>query len=120
MEGAVLAERSLNMADKIQVSTPELQACAGEYLMSLQTLQEAVSEYRNALEALKSDWTGVAFAAMMAHVVDLTGKIVGSFERVTDAVSELGDVSDLFEENENKLKNKFSSQDVGTKSPFAG
>lgn len=108
------------MADDIRVVDSELQACAGEYMQSLSTLNEAVREYREALEALKSDWTGRAFAIMSAHVANLTMKIYSSFDRVTDAIKELGDVEQLFEENEQKLKSRFANQDVGTKSPFVG
>lgn len=108
------------MADDIRVVDSELHACAGEYMQSLSTLNEAVHEYREALEALKSDWTGRAFAIMSAHVANLTMKIFESFERVTDAIKELGDVGNLFEENENKIKTRFANQDVGTKSPFGG
>ena len=108
------------MADDIRVVDSELQACANEYRQSLQTLNEAVREYQEALNALKSDWTGRAFAIMSAHVAELTAKIVGSFERVNDAISELGEVEVLFEENEVKQKAKFMNQDTGTKSPFGG
>jgi len=108
------------MADDIRVVDSELQACASEYVQSLSTLNEAVREYREALEALKSDWTGRAFAIMSAHVANLTMKIFSSFDRVTDAIKELGDVEQMFEENENKLKTRFVNQDVGTKSPFGG
>ena len=108
------------MADDIRVVDSELQACASEYVQSLSTLNEAVREYREALEALKSDWTGRAFAIMSAHVANLTMKIMGSFERVTDAIKELGDVEQMFEENESKLKARFSNQDTGTKSPLGG
>ena len=106
------------MADDIRVVDSELQACANEYRQSLETLNDAVREYRDALDALQNDWTGRAFAIMSAHVVNLTMKIMGSFERVTDAIKELGDVENLFNENEAKLVSKFNNQDTGIKSPF--
>ncbi|MGN0996880.1 MAG: WXG100 family type VII secretion target [Candidatus Ventricola sp.] len=108
------------MANEIRVVDSELQACANEYRQSLRTLNDAVREYQSALNALRTDWTGRAFAIMSAHVVNLTGKIINSFERVNDAISELGEVEALFEENEQKQKSKFMSQDTGTKSPFGG
>lgn len=108
------------MADEIRVVDSELQACAREYMQSLDTLTDAVHEYKEALEALKSDWTGRAFIIMSGHVANLTQKIFGSFERVTDAIKELGDVERVFEENEKKISTTMKNQDVGTKSPFGG
>ena len=108
------------MADQIRVVDSELQECAKEYTASLGTLQEAVREYVDALDALRSDWTGRAFAIMSGHVINLTTKLTESFERVTDAVTELTQVEQLFEENEARQKSVYNSQDVGTKSPFGG
>ena len=108
------------MANNIVVDRERLQTCVSEYNQSLETLNEAVNEYRDALDALRSDWTGRAFAIMSAHVANLTLKITGSFERVTDAIKELGDVENLFAQNEEKLKTGFMNQDTGTKSPFGG
>lgn len=108
------------MANDIRVVDSELQACAAEYAQSLQTLNEAVREYQQALSALQSDWTGRAFLIMSGHVAQLTEKIIKSFDRVNDAIGELGEVEELFNENENKQRTRFANQDVGTKSPFGG
>lgn len=108
------------MADNIVVYDQDLQACAREYTQALETLNEAVREYNQALEALRSDWTGRAFAIMSGHVANLTSKIMGSFERVTDAIKELGDVANIFNENEDKLLSRMKNQDTGTKSLFVG
>lgn len=106
------------MADDIRVVDSELQQCAAEYKASLQTLGEAVREYQQAIEALSHDWTGRAAVIMCGHVISLAGKIFESFDRVNDAIDELGGVEELFEANEAKQKNVYANQDVGTKSPF--
>lgn len=108
------------MADKIEVSSFELQNCASRYAESLQTLQEAVHDYTSALEALRQDWTGKAALIVMGNIVSLTSKIVKSFDRVNDAIKELNTAETMYDENEAKQQNKYNSIDVGVKSPFAG
>lgn len=108
------------MANDIRVPGSELQACAAEYAQSLQTLNEAVREYQQALNALKSDWTGRAAVIMSGNAAQLAVRIAELFERVTDGITELGEVEVLFNENESGLKARFANQDVGSKSPFGG
>lgn len=108
------------MADKIRVESTELEACVASYKKSLETLNDAVQTYEQALDALSNDWTGAAFAIMSGKVVQMVSQIKNSFERVNDAISELEEAKNLFNENEQKLSTDFSNLDVGTKSPFAG
>lgn len=108
------------MADNIRVVDSELQACVTAYRNAFQTLQSCVRLYETALNALKSDWTGRAFAIMLVKVVDLITKIKESFDRVNDAMSELQQVEALFEENEQKLQSNFNALDAGSASPFNG
>ena len=107
-------------ANNIVVSDSELQACVAAYKSSLETLQNAVQAYENALNALRSDWTGKAFVMMVGKVVDLISKIKASYERVNDAISELNAVKAEFIENEAKLKGNFNALDAGSVSPFNG
>lgn len=108
------------MPDRIVVESSELQTCAREYRQAQDVIEQAVREYADALNALRSDWSGDAFEIMHAHVEDLKEKITASIERVNDAIKELGDVEVLFAENENKIKTRATNQDVGTKSRFIG
>lgn len=108
------------MADIIDVSSVELQACASKYTQCLQQLQEAVNDYRNAIDALKQDWTGAAALIVLGNIVNLTGKIIKSFDRVNDAVKELGVAENLYDENEQKQQGVYNAIDVGVKSPFQG
>ena len=107
------------MADKIYVVDTELDACAAAYKNSLETLRSAVQTYEQALNALQNDWTGRAFVIMAGKVAHLTMSIAKSFDRVYDAVSELGGVKTVFNEKEQQLKSKIDSLEVGSKSPFA-
>ena len=108
------------MADRIEVSSPELQACASKYAQTLQQLHEAVNDYHRAIDALSQDWTGAAALIVLGNVLNLTGKITESFDRVTDAIKELNTAESLYDENENKQQGVYNAIDVGVKSPFAG
>ena len=88
--------------------------------LCLQQLQEAVNDYRNAIDALKQDWTGAAALIVLGNIVNLTGKIIKSFDRVNDAVKELGVAENLYDENEQKQQGVYNAIDVGMKSPFQG
>lgn len=108
------------MADKIVVIDSEFHACIAAYRSSLQTMQNAVQAFENALDALRGDWTGRAALMMAGKVLDLIVKIKQSFERINDATSELNAVDALFTENEEKLTSNFNSLDAGSVSPFNG
>lgn len=108
------------MADQIRVESSELEACVAAYKTSLNTLEDAVNTYERALDALRNDWTGRAFAAMSAKVLSLVLQIRNSFQRVNDAMEELNFTKDLFEQNETGIKTNINSLEEGTKSPFEG
>lgn len=108
------------MADKIRVESTELEACVAAYRKSLETLNDSVHTYEQALDALRNDWTGRAFVLMSGKVAQMVMQIKNSFERVNDAISELEETKNLFNENESKLASNFNNLDAGNKSPFAG
>lgn len=108
------------MADYIDYKSSDLEACAAAYRGSLQKLQTAVSTYEQALNALRSDWTGKAFIIMAGKVVTMVLRIKESFDRVTDAMDELGQVQALMDETEQTNVTKMSGLEVGSESPFGG
>ncbi len=108
------------MADKIVQTSESMLACVSAYTSALSTLQDCVREFQNAINALENDYTGAAFAIMLVKVLDLIAKITKSFDRVQDAIKELGQVRELFEENEQKQQAMYANLDTGTKSPFVG
>lgn len=105
------------MADKINVSSADLSACAARYTMAGAKLVQCTVTYTQALAALSSDWTGKAFAIMSIKVAQMVKNLAESYTKCLDAVSELTDVKEQFEETENALKGTFSGLDVGD-SPF--
>lgn len=106
------------MADIIRVDSSDLQQCASKYTSALATLKDAYNAYTKSLNALRSDWTGRAFVIMSGKVAAMGVNIAKSFEKLTDAVSELNEVSELNQDTESDIKSKVSSQQVGNESPF--
>lgn len=106
------------MADIIRVDSADLQQCASKYLSALGTLKDAYNAYIKSLNALNSDWTGRAFLIMSGKVASMGKNIARSFEKLTDAVTELNAVSELNQETESGIKSQVASQQVGTESPF--
>lgn len=106
------------MADIQKVSVQDIEACKVRYLTALSTLQECVAKYEKSLNDLSNDYTGRAFVIMSAKVVKMSLDLKKSFEKLTDVVSELGEVKDIYEENESNISSRANSLDVGTASPF--
>lgn len=106
------------MADIIRADSAELQQCASKYLSALATLKDAYAAYTKSLNALRSDWTGRAFVIMSGKVATMGINIAKSFEKLTDAVSELNEVRELNQETESGIKSQIGNQQVGNESPF--
>ena len=106
------------MADKQKVSVQDIEACKARYLSSLSTLQDSVAKYEKSLMDLSSDYTGAAFAIMSAKVIKRGADLKRSFDKLKDAVTELGEVKDIYEENEQNISNSANNLDVGAESPF--
>lgn len=105
------------MAERIQVSSEDLQACAAAYAQAAQKLMQASQTYSQALQRLSSDWTGRAFAIMSTKVFAMLKNLGQSYHKCVDAISELIAVKGMFEENEASIQSNVNALDVGT-SPF--
>ena len=106
------------MANQITVSPEEIRATASRYQSELQTVMDGFQSYVNAINKLSNDWTGVAFAAMSAKVAVLTRNLYAAHDRINDAVSELKQSADLYEQVENDLGGKMGSIEAGSPPPF--
>lgn len=106
------------MADRIIVSSEEIQQCISKYRSALDVVKDAYSLYTKSLEALRSDWTGKAFAIMAAKAALMYLNISKSFNNIEDAMSELNAIAELAQDTENAIKGTISKQDVGNTSPF--
>jgi uncharacterized protein YukE len=105
------------MADHINVESSALTACAVRYTLAGVKLMQCTATYTQALGNLASDWTGKAFAIMSIKVAQMVKNLAESYAKCYDAIKELADVKEQFEEAENALKGAFSSLDTGS-SPF--
>lgn len=104
----------------MKVNSEALIACAAQYMQALETVKDAVENYKAGLEALSNDWTGRAFVAMSGKVALLTANIVKSYMKITDADSELKKIADLFQETEESQKSTAAALEAGAQSPFQG
>lgn len=107
------------MADLIRQDTSDLQQCINQYRGALGTLKDSYAHFTKSLEALRSDWTGAAFAIMAAKVAAMGVNIARSFNNLEDAVTELSQIIELTEETEGSIKSTVSNAEIGTDSPFA-
>lgn len=106
------------MADIQKVNVQEIEACKARYMSALSTLMDCVAKYEKSLMDLSSDYTGAAFAIMSGKVVKMSVDLKRSFEKLKDAVSELGEVKEAYEENEQSITASANSLESGTESPF--
>lgn len=106
------------MADKQIVNSAEIDACSQRYLSALSTLEECVGKYEKSLKDLANDYTGTAFAIMSGKVTKMGLDLKKSFDKLRDAVSELNEVKDIYEENESTVSSSATALDTGTASPF--
>lgn len=106
------------MPNKIVIDSSDLQQCVARYTSALATLRDAHASYTRSLEDLRSDWTGRAFVIMSGKVAAMGINIAKSFDKLTDAISELNEMNELAQDTENDIKGKIAAYDVGSESPF--
>lgn len=106
------------MIDVKKFDTEAIVECVNRYNSALSTLQSAYDSFQKSIDALNSDWTGRAFAAMSLKVADMAVNIKRSFDKIEDATSELTEVNGHIESVESSLKSKNDSIETGSASPF--
>ena len=106
------------MAEKITVSTEEMQQTLSVYSAQKGMQSAAFNNMKSAVTTLSSTWEGEAYNAFRQQFEMFYKNIQQSEEKMQDAVDELRKTSDLFLETENKAKTDAGGLDVGT-SPFS-
>ncbi|MCD7844856.1 MAG: WXG100 family type VII secretion target [Oscillospiraceae bacterium] len=105
------------MADIIHVSTEELRNAVSKYNTCKSQLQIAYLTMSNAVRTVDTTWNGDASEAFKAQF-DLTYKnLEQTEEKVQDAVDELTQAADIYDEIEQTNTSTFQGLDQGT-SPF--
>lgn len=105
------------MADIIKVSAEELRSAAGKFSNCQQELQTAYLTMSNAVRALDGSYDGDASEAFKAQFDAMYKNIEQTEAKVQDAVDEVKQAADIYDEVENKLSGEFTGLDTGT-SPF--
>ena len=108
------------MADRQVIDSEALNQCVTKYKEALERLKDCTTTFQGALEALRTDWTGKAFLIMSGKVAQMTGNIIKSYGKLTDAIDELTEYKGLGEDTESKIKSMVGGLDIGDQSPFQG
>ncbi|MBQ8110574.1 MAG: WXG100 family type VII secretion target [Clostridia bacterium] len=102
------------MADKILVSTSEMNATITKYNDAQSTMQEAQKSMRAALDNLNGCWKGPAWAAMMYKWTQIEANILKSQAAVNRSIVALRNTISHYDEGEDTNKSTGSSLDVGS------
>lgn len=105
------------MAEKIKVSTDEMQATIARYNSARNTLQGAFKSLDSAINILNNTWKGGAWMAFKAMWDIANSNIRQSDERMRDAVDELNKTMEIMLAAEGKVKSNVSTLEAGS-SPF--
>lgn len=104
------------MADKILVSTAEMNATVARYQQAQSTMMDAQKSMKAAMEHLQNCWKGPAWAAMLLKWTEIEGNIVRSQEAVLRSVRALKNTIQAYDDAEEANKGTANAQEVGTKS----
>lgn len=80
------------MADKILLSTEEMQTAVSAYETQKQTKMDAIAAMKAAVDNMDGSWDGPASEAFMAAFNALYSKMMKTEERMEDAIKELNAV----------------------------
>ena len=105
------------MADRITVSTSEMNACVNRYNTALGTLEDAQKSMKTALWNLEGvSWKGLAWMAMRAKWEELELNIEKAHLAIRRTIMALGNASTSYDEGENENAAKSKGMDPGAAS----
>ena len=104
-------------ADRIMVSTDEMEDCIQKYQAERQKLVEALETVNEAAKELEEIWVGPACLAYMARLAEARKNITQAEQKIDDAVEELRFTIKRMKEAESNNIRAASSLSVGS-SPF--
>ena len=107
------------MADIIHVSTEELRDAVGKFKNNQQQLQMAYLQMSNAVRTVDGTWNGDASEAFKAQFDQMYKHIEETEAKVQDAIDELTNAAQIYDEVEQTNQQIFANLDVGT-SAFGG
>ncbi len=101
------------MADKILVSTAEMNAAITKYNNALQTMQGAQKNMTSALHNLMNCWKGAAATGMLAKWANIEQNIVRGQLAVTRCIANLQATIQNYESHEQENKTTGSGLETG-------
>ena len=106
------------MADKIKVSTQEMQGTIAQYSAQKAKLMEAFGICTKATQLIARSWAGPSFLITSAKMADTWKNLMEAEHKMNDAIDELNKVIDIMDSTEDSNKSLFAGLDTGS-SPFA-
>ena len=101
------------MADKILVSTAEMNATIAKYTEAQNTMMEAQKAMGNALTNLNGCWKGLAWMAMMNKWMQIEANIAKSQEALNRSIVGLRNVVSYYETGEDTNKSTAGGLETG-------
>jgi uncharacterized protein YukE len=92
------------MADRILISTEEMQAAVSAYEAQKTIKMDAIAAMKNAVDTMDGSWDGPASEVFMAAFGALYTKMMKTEERMEDAIQELNNLINTANEAEESVK----------------
>ena len=80
------------MADRITISTEEMQTAVSAYETQKAVKMDAIAAMKAAVDAMDGSWDGPASEAFIAAFNSLYGKMMKTEEKMEDAIQELNQI----------------------------
>ena len=106
------------MAEKILVSTAEIQAGISHYESAKSVKLDAINAMKSAVQTLDSYWDGPASSVFIAAFNALYNNLMNSEVIMDDAITELRKVAELTEAADTNVNNVVSQLDPGPQFSF--
>ncbi len=106
------------MADILKVTPEELQATANQFKSYQSNLQTAYLTMSDAVRSLDTTWNGEASEQFKAQFDAMYKNLSQTEEKMNDAIEELLQAHDIYQEAEDAIKGQVDALEEGT-SPFA-
>ena len=101
------------MADRILVSTEEMNATVVRYQQAQETMMDAQKSMHEAMDSLDACWKGPAWVAMMAKWAQIEGNILKSQEALNRSIVGLRNVVSYYETGEDTNKSTAGGLETG-------
>jgi uncharacterized protein YukE len=106
------------MADRLLVSTEQMEATVTKYNDARDRMDQAFTAMDNAWNKLSEVWDGTIKASFMAEWIVIMGNVRKSDKAMEKSINGLIKSNNLFTQNESDLTSKANSLDSGTVPPM--